>query len=73
MYDPAVIGTQSILDAAHKYGPSITRVVILSSCASIFHEEKGNWPGHTYSEADWNPVSLVQSLILYINLRHIAR
>ena len=60
IYDPAVIGTQSILEAAHKYGPSITRVVILSSFISVLNAQKGQWPGHTYTEADWNPVSFLR-------------
>lgn len=31
--------------------------VITSSFAAIYDAEKGNRPGHTYSEKDWNPVT----------------
>lgn len=33
------------------------RVIITSSFASIVNGSKGFWPQHTYSEADWNPVT----------------
>ncbi len=56
MYDPAVTGTVSILEAAKKYGPNITRIVITSSCAAVFDAYKGTYPGFVYSEAIWNPV-----------------
>lgn len=40
-----------------KSAPSVKHVVITSSFASIINPMKGHWPGHTYTEADWNPVT----------------
>lgn len=57
LLNPAIHGTTEILTAIHKYNPAVKRVVITSSFASIIDMEKGNWPEHTYTEADWNPVS----------------
>ncbi|KAL9096647.1 MAG: hypothetical protein Q9165_001134 [Trypethelium subeluteriae] len=47
MYDPAIIGTTDILRSIKKSAPSVKRV-----------PSKGTWPEHTYSEADWNPLTL---------------
>ncbi|KAI4133973.1 MAG: hypothetical protein LQ347_001908 [Umbilicaria vellea] len=57
LLDPAVIGTTGILKAVKKSAPTVKRVVITSSFASIVDGSKGNWPGHTYSEADWDPIT----------------
>lgn len=57
LLDPAIIGTTGILHAVKKYAPSVKRVVITSSFASIVDGSKGNWPEHTYSEKDWNPIT----------------
>lgn len=56
MLDPAVKGTNSLLAAA-KLQKQIKRVVITSSFASIQDLSKGDRPGYTYTEADWNPVT----------------
>ncbi|KAF2500757.1 dihydroflavonol-4-reductase [Lophium mytilinum] len=58
LIDPAVIGTTGILRAIKKNAPTIKHVVITSSFAAIVNPEKMAWPGHTYSEADWNPMTL---------------
>jgi nucleoside-diphosphate-sugar epimerase len=58
LIDPAVNGTQSILQSIHLHAPSVKRVIITSSFAAMKDDSKGNWPEHTYSEADWNPVTL---------------
>ncbi|KAF2236789.1 NAD(P)-binding protein [Viridothelium virens] len=58
MYDPAIIGTTDILKSIKKSAPSVKRVVITSSFAAIINPSKGTWPEHTYSEADWNPLTL---------------
>lgn len=55
--DPAVKGTKSILQSIKDVAPSVKRVVITSSLASIQDLAKGNWPGHVYTEEEWNPVS----------------
>ncbi|KAF2473121.1 NAD(P)-binding protein [Lindgomyces ingoldianus] len=57
LLDPAIIGTTGILNSIKKNAPSVKHVVITSSFASIVNPSKGFWPGHTYSEADWNPIT----------------
>ncbi|KAL2355447.1 hypothetical protein BJ546DRAFT_1060464 [Cryomyces antarcticus] len=62
LLDPAYIGTTGILKSIKKSAPTVKRVVITSSFASIIDGSKGNWPEHTYSEADWNPMNQEQAL-----------
>ncbi|KAL9100757.1 MAG: hypothetical protein Q9163_003906 [Psora crenata] len=57
LLDPAIIGTTSLLKAIKKSAPSVKRVVITSSFASISDSRKGTRPGYTYTEADWNPIT----------------
>jgi nucleoside-diphosphate-sugar epimerase len=57
LLEPAVKGTTRILEAVAAYAPQVKRVVITSSFAAIIDPTKGARPGHTYSEADWNPVT----------------
>lgn len=57
LLDPAVIGTTGILKSIKKSAPSVKSVVITSSFAAIINPDKGNWPEHTYTEADWNPIT----------------
>jgi nucleoside-diphosphate-sugar epimerase len=52
-----VIGTTGVLKSIKKSAPSVKHVVITSSFASIVNGSKGFWPGHTYSEDDWNPIT----------------
>lgn len=40
-----------------KSAPTVKHVVITSSFAAIVDGSKGFWPGHTYSEEDWNSIS----------------
>jgi len=61
LLDPAIIGTTSILSAIKKYAPSVKHVVVTSSFAAIIDASKGHWPDHTYSESDWNPITLDQA------------
>ncbi|TAQ91533.1 hypothetical protein B7494_g154 [Chlorociboria aeruginascens] len=64
LIDPAVIGTTGILKAIKKNAPSVKHVVITSSFASIINPAKGNsWTEHTYSEADWNPITVEEALL----------
>ncbi|KAF7536464.1 hypothetical protein G7Z17_g13040 [Cylindrodendrum hubeiense] len=58
LVDPAVIGTTGILKALHTSAPSVKRVVITSSFASIVDEAHFTNPAKTFTEADWNPVQL---------------
>lgn len=55
---PAIKGTTEILKSAQKYGPSVKRVVVTSSFASVVDLSQGNRPGYAYSEKDWNPVRI---------------
>lgn len=61
LLDPAIIGTTAILNSIKKSAPTVKRVVITSSFASIVHADKGFWPEHTYSEEDWNPITEEQA------------
>ena len=63
LLDPAVIGTTGILKSIKKSAPTVQKVVVTSSFASILDPFKGNWPEHTYSEADWNPITHEQALM----------
>ncbi|OCK82210.1 NAD(P)-binding protein [Lepidopterella palustris CBS 459.81] len=67
LIDPAVIGTTGILKAIKKSAPTVKRVVITSSFAAIINLTKGTWPEHTYSEADWNPITLEEAIVNPIN------
>lgn len=58
LIDPAVNGTTNILHAIKKNAPTVRRVVVTGSFVSMLHVEKGLWPGHTYDETDWNPITL---------------
>lgn len=58
LLDPAIIGTTGILKAIKKNAPTVKHVVVTSSFASIVDVSKGLWPGHIYSENDWNPIKL---------------
>jgi nucleoside-diphosphate-sugar epimerase len=62
LLDPAVIGTTGILKSIKKSAPTVKRVVITSSFASIVNPSKGNWPGHVYSEQDWNPITQEEAM-----------
>lgn len=63
LLDPAIIGTTGILKAIKKNAPTVKHVIITSSFASIINPSKGNsWTEHTYSEADWNPITLEEAL-----------
>ena len=62
LLDPAIIGTTGILKAIKKSAPTVKRVVITSSFASIIDPSKGTRPGYTYSEADWDPITEEQAL-----------
>ncbi|KIO32648.1 hypothetical protein M407DRAFT_18408 [Tulasnella calospora MUT 4182] len=48
--DPAIHGTVGILESIKKYAPTVKRVVLTSSIASIYHA-KDNL---NYDETDWN-------------------
>ncbi|KXT05567.1 hypothetical protein AC578_3720 [Pseudocercospora eumusae] len=62
LLDPAYIGTTGILKSIKKSAPTVKKVVITSSFASIVDPGKGNGVGHTYSEKDWNPITHKEAL-----------
>ncbi|KAJ0297075.1 hypothetical protein COL516b_010978 [Colletotrichum fioriniae] len=62
LLDPAINGTTGILRAIKQNAPSVKRVVITSSFGSMMDVSKGLWPGHTYDESDWNPITMEQAL-----------
>ncbi|KAI1506686.1 NAD dependent epimerase/dehydratase [Biscogniauxia marginata] len=62
LLDPAIKGTTSVLEAIKKYAPSVKRVVITSSFASILSPDGLENPSKTFSEADWNPSTYEEGL-----------
>ncbi|KIM95596.1 hypothetical protein OIDMADRAFT_106257 [Oidiodendron maius Zn] len=54
---PAIQGTIGILESIHKHNSRVKRIVITSSFAALTDLSRGQWPEHTYSEADWNPAT----------------
>lgn len=61
LLDPAIIGTTGILKSIKKHAPTVKRVVITSSFAALIDPFKMFWPEHTYSEADWSPLTYEQA------------
>jgi len=58
LLEPAIEGAVGVLQAAARYGKGkVRRVVSTSSFASIVDIPKGQRPGYTYSEKDWNPMT----------------
>ncbi|KAJ5358357.1 uncharacterized protein N7496_010770 [Penicillium cataractarum] len=53
---PAVKGTQVVCEAAQQH-PSMRRVVIMSSFASVYDASLGLQPGRVYTEEDWAPLT----------------
>jgi len=62
LLDPAFIGTTGVLKSIKKNAPTVKRVVITSSFAAIINPYKGNWPGHVYTEEDWDPLTHEEAL-----------
>lgn len=57
LLDPAINGAVTVLEATARYGTSVRRVVTTASFASNLDLLAGKRPGHTYTEADWNPMT----------------
>lgn len=53
---PALKGTQTICEAAKKQ-PTIRRLIIMSSFASVYDASLGLQPGRIYTEKDWSPLT----------------
>ncbi|KAK5234763.1 hypothetical protein LTR47_004208 [Exophiala xenobiotica] len=58
---PAIQGVKSVLQAAAKE-PSIKRIVITSSFASVYDMNRKEPTKFTYTEKDWNPQSYKDSI-----------
>ncbi|PWW75483.1 NAD(P)-binding protein [Tuber magnatum] len=64
LIDPAVNGTLGVLKAAKAFAPSVKRIVITSSSASIMDPNKpNNGAGYAYTENDWSPITLEEGLL----------
>lgn len=61
LIDPAVLGTQNVLETANQT-PSVKRVVLTSSCAAIYTDaiDCQNTPGGTLTEEIWNNTSSLE-------------
>ncbi|KAJ5667604.1 hypothetical protein N7507_003468 [Penicillium longicatenatum] len=53
---PALKGTQVVCEAAQRC-PTVRRVVIMSSFASVYDASLGLQPGRVYTEKDWCPLT----------------
>jgi nucleoside-diphosphate-sugar epimerase len=62
LLEPAINGTLGLLRSVAEHNPDVARVVITSSFAAMVDLNAGLRPGHTYSEADWNPVTYEEAL-----------
>lgn len=58
LIEPALKGTTGLLKAVKKNAPSVKRIVITSSFASIVDEATSSDPATVYTEASWNPSGL---------------
>jgi len=59
LLDPAIIGTTGILKAIKAYAPTVKRVVITSSFASILNPDAHP---KVYDESSWNPITWEEAL-----------
>ena len=60
LVDPALIGTENVLDSVNKSG-TVKRVVLTSSCVAIYGDAKDtlDYPNQTMTEDIWNTTSSV--------------
>lgn len=66
--NPAVSGTLSALNAAHKYGKNFKKFVYTSSVVAAFPFEKGmKHPELTYTEESWNPIRIEEAGANWLN------
>jgi len=63
LYEPAIRGTTEILKSVKAHGPTVKRVVVTSSFASVVDASKGTRPGYTYTDDDWNPITWEEGLV----------
>jgi len=64
MLDPAVQGTRGLLESVKKFAPTVKRVVVTSSFASILNGAKLSppWPGKVYTEEGTRPLPATVSV-----------
>ncbi|KAJ2958464.1 hypothetical protein NQZ79_g5905 [Umbelopsis isabellina] len=55
--NPAIRGTLSLLNSAHKYGKNVKHVILTSSMAAVLDFEAD--PSHAFNEEDWNDGAMV--------------
>lgn len=55
--EPAKRGTMEILEGATRYAPSLKRMIITGSFASIANPKDMQGNGKVYNSDDWNPLS----------------
>jgi nucleoside-diphosphate-sugar epimerase len=60
--NPAINGTLSLLNSAHKYGKNVKSVVVTSSIVTLLNSEAE--PGHIFTESDWSDAAFQQVLKL---------
>jgi nucleoside-diphosphate-sugar epimerase len=58
LIDPALIGTTGILKAIKRSAPTVKRVIVTSSFASVLDEAHLSDGSHTFTEKSWNPVKI---------------
>ncbi|KAH7129763.1 hypothetical protein B0J13DRAFT_132151 [Dactylonectria estremocensis] len=63
LLEPAINGSVAVLEAARQWGPSVRRVVVTSSHASVCDLSKEKRPGYVYDEKDWNPVTYEEAAV----------
>ncbi len=62
LVDPALKGTQNVLESVNRTD-SVKRVVLTSSCASIYGDSKDllDYPNNTLTEDQWNTTSSIKN------------
>ncbi|KAJ4176882.1 methylglyoxal reductase (NADPH-dependent) gre2 [Fusarium falciforme] len=58
LVDPAVHGTTWLFEAIHRYAPTVKRIVMTPSFASVLDEDRLEDPSTVFTEKDWNPVTM---------------
>ena len=59
LIEPAVNGTKNVMASALK-AKNLKKLTIMSSFASVLDSEKNPRAGYTYTDADWDPVTMEQ-------------
>ncbi|KXZ43334.1 hypothetical protein GPECTOR_94g656 [Gonium pectorale] len=70
LLDPALKGTENVLESVNRT-PSVTKVVLTSSCAAIYGNPTEFGKDHVYTEEDWNPTAS-EKLLPYYYSKKIA-